>query len=161
METRWDQEVAELLTELSGTQSRLLKVLAEKRELLLTANREGLEAIAEREQEIIRELEGCSDRRKELLGKAEAEGLPSDSLRSLAAGMPKDRGKQLAGKFQEAATQSRLLQHQSLANWVLVQRSIVHLSQLLEIIATGGRSKPTYSKGEQSGSNGSLIDQAA
>lgn len=161
METRWDQEVAELLTELSGTQSRLLEVLAEKRELLLTGNRDGLEAMAEREQEIIRELEGCSDRRKELLGKAEAEGLPSDSLRSLAAGMPEGRGMQLAGRFQEAATQSRLLQHQSLANWVLVQRSIVHLSQLLEIIATGGRSKPTYGKGEQSDSNGSLIDQAA
>ncbi|MCU0373434.1 MAG: hypothetical protein MUE56_09370, partial [Ignavibacteria bacterium] len=29
----------------------------------------------------------------------------------------------------------RLLQHQSLTNWVLAQRSMLHLSQLLEIIA--------------------------
>jgi len=161
MDTQWDEEVAGLLTDLSSTQSRLLEVLAEKRELLLSANHEGLATIADREREIIGELEACSDRRKALLGQAEEQGLPSDSLRSLAAVIPAKDQKQLVGQFHEAATQTRILQHQSLANWVLVQRSIVHLSQLLEIIATGGRSKPTYGKGETSGSNGSLIDQAA
>ena len=49
--------------------------------------------------------------------------------------------------FDEAAERSRLLQHQSLTNWVLVQRSLLHLSQLIEIIATGGRPKPTYGNG--------------
>ncbi|CAL1124836.1 unnamed protein product [Cladocopium goreaui] len=159
MDTQWDEEVAGLLTDLSSTQSRLLEVLAEKRELLLSANHEGLATIADREREIIGELEACSDRRKALLGQAEEQGLPSDSLRSLAAVIPAKDQKQLVGQFHQAATQTRILQHQSLANWVLVQRSIVHLSQLLEIIATGGRSKPTYGKGETSGSNGSLIDQ--
>ncbi len=161
METRWDEEVAGLLTDLSTTQQRLLGVLSEKRELLLASDKEGLAAIAEKEQEIIDELEACSDHRKELLRRAEQDGLPSDSLRSLTAAMPPPRGKPLAGKIRETAAQTRLLQHQSLVNWVLVQRTLVHLSQLLEIIATGGRSKPTYGKGDQSDSSGSLIDQAA
>ncbi len=161
METRWDEEVAGLLTDLSTIQKGLLEVLSQKRELLLSSDQEGLAAIADREQQIIDELEACSERRKTLLQKADQDGLPSDSLRSLTAAMPPGRGKPLASKIRETAAQTRLLQHQSLVNWVLVQRTLVHLSQLLEIIATGGRSKPTYGKGEQSDPSGSLIDQAA
>jgi hypothetical protein len=38
----------------------------------------------------------------------------------------------------------RVLQHHSLANWVLAQRRLLHVAQSLEIIATGGRMRPTY-----------------
>ena len=48
----------------------------------------------------------------------------------------------------------RLLQHHSLTNWVLVQRTLIHLSQVLEIIATGGRLKPTYGKDDSADSGG-------
>ena len=57
----------------------------------------------------------------------------------------------MQASIREAANRSQFLQHQSLTNWVVVQRSLLHLSQLIEIIATGGRPKPTYGKG--SGSN--------
>jgi hypothetical protein len=63
--------------------------------------------------------------------------------------------------MREAADRSRLLQHQSLTNWVLVQRTLLHLSQMIEIIATGGRPKPTYEKGPGSNSGGALVDRAA
>jgi len=161
MDTRWDEEVAGLLTNLSTIQEGLLEVLSRKRELLLASDKEGLAAIAKREQQIISELEACGDRRKSLLQRAEQDGLPSDSLRSLTAAMPPKRGNPLSSKIRETAAQTRLLQHQSLVNWVLVQRTLVHLSQLIEIIATGGRSKPTYGKGGESDPSGSLIDQAA
>jgi hypothetical protein len=55
----------------------------------------------------------------------------------------------------------RLLQHQSLANWVLAQRVMLHLSQLLEIFATGGRLQPTYGRGEMPTSSGALVDREA
>ena len=60
----------------------------------------------------------------------------------------------------EAAGKSRLLQHQSLTNWVVVQRTLLHLSQLLEIIATGGRLRPTYGKESPAASGGALLDHA-
>jgi hypothetical protein len=53
------------------------------------------------------------------------------------------------------------VQHHSLTNWVLVQRTLIHLSQMLEIIATGGRMKPTYGEGGRTDAGGSLVDQAA
>jgi hypothetical protein len=54
-----------------------------------------------------------------------------------------------------------LLQHESLTNWVLVQRSLLHLSQLIEIVATGGRTQPTYGNGSRRLSCGALVDRAA
>jgi hypothetical protein len=44
---------------------------------------------------------------------------------------------------------------------VLVQRSLLHLSQLIEIIATGGRPQPTYGNGPERQNCGSLVDRAA
>jgi hypothetical protein len=55
----------------------------------------------------------------------------------------------------------RLLQHHSLTNWVLAQRSLLHITQLLEIVATGGRLQPTYGKGASSHARGALVDQEA
>jgi hypothetical protein len=41
-----------------------------------------------------------------------------------------------------------------------VQRTVLHLSQMLEIIATGGRTQPTYGNSPRAHRGGSLIDQA-
>ncbi len=43
---------------------------------------------------------------------------------------------------------------------VAAQRTVLHLSQLLEIIATGGRAQPTYGKGRSADCGGALLDQA-
>jgi hypothetical protein len=67
----------------------------------------------------------------------------------------------MQASIREATNRTRLLQHQSLTNWVLVQRSLLHLSQLIEIIATGGRLKPTYGNGSDRQSSGALVDRAA
>jgi hypothetical protein len=74
----------------------------------------------------------------------------------------------MQASIREAAERSRLLQHQCLTNWVLVQRTLLHLSQLIEIIATGGRLQPTYSNSTDRHSphggamvGGALVDRAA
>jgi hypothetical protein len=55
----------------------------------------------------------------------------------------------------------RLLQHQSLTNWVVAQRTVLHLSQMIEIIATGGKLKPTYGKSDAALARGALVDREA
>ncbi len=64
-------------------------------------------------------------------------------------------------EIRDARARARLLQHQSLTNWVFVQRTLIHLSQMLEIIATGGRLHPTYGKGDTADTSGNLVDQEA
>jgi hypothetical protein len=67
----------------------------------------------------------------------------------------------LGSRVKETTARMRLLQHNALANWVLAQRSLLHVSQLLEIIATGGRIQPTYGDRESVHGCGSLVNQEA
>lgn len=157
---QWESEIAGLLTELSSAQQELLECLIEKRRLLLAADSAAMEAMQAREHNLLARLQACHDRRADLLARAADQHFPSDSIRSLANVLPSGREARVR-QVEEAAHRSRLLRHHSLTNWVLIQRSLVHLSQLLEIIATQGRGQPTYGREEPAASSGSLIDQAA
>ena len=157
----WERELTALLDELSATQTDLLSLLDEKRRLLVTRDTTALAEMAPREAAIVVRLQACQEHRRELLERAASQRLPSDSIRSLAKAMPEPARKEMAQQVEDTARRFRLLSHQSLANWVLIQRSLLHLSQLLEIIATGGRKSPTYGKVDTVRSGGSLVDQAA
>lgn len=156
----WEQELGELLSQLSSTQGELLTLLGEKRELLVQGNTAGLAEIQPREEAIMAQLQICQLRREEMLQKAAGKGLPADSLHSLTKALPNQPSPEIRKSLNEAEMRTRLLRHQSLTNWVLVQRTLLHLSQMLEIIATGGETKPTYGKGSDT-RGGSLVDQAA
>jgi hypothetical protein len=158
MRTDWDAELAAFLNELSSVQSDLLDLLANKRKSLAAADLASLAALEQRERELTARLQACHNRRGELLRRAAQEGLPGDSLQSLQAALPSS---EQAPQMRQAAAQTRLLQHQSLTNWVLTQRTLLYLSQLLEIIGTGGRARPTYGKGGSPGATGALVDRAA
>jgi hypothetical protein len=156
----WEADLAGFLNELSAVQGELLELLSAKRSLLAMADLEGLAALGAREQELTERLESCHERRTELVREAQDQGLEGDSLQSLHAAMP-SRQAALEKNVRQAAARSRLLQQESLANWVLTQRTLLYLSQLLELIGTGGRTRPTYSKEESGGARGALVDRAA
>ncbi len=160
MTDNWESDIAGLLTELSDVQTAILDVLNEKRSLLVGGDHQALSAIAGREQALVERLQGCHDRRQQLLDRAAADGLPADSIRALSQALPDDCRQRMQGPLQDAQQRSRFLQHQSLTNWVLVQRTLLHLSQLIEIIATGGRMKPTYGNGSDHQNSGALVDRA-
>ena len=157
----WESAIAELLRELSATQTELLSLLAEKREYLVNADGEGLAAITEREERLVVRLEACQHKRCELLARAQAAGRPAASVKKLASSLPRAERASIESEIQQAAAQSRLLQHHSLTNWVIVQRSLIHLAQMLEIIATRGRMQPTYGMGALAAPSGAFVDQAA
>lgn len=160
MDIHWETELAELLSRLSNSQQQLLALLAKKGDLLASRDHEGLAALMPEEQSLCEELQACHQRRQELLEQAEAAGLPSDSIQSLASALPRETAKPLEKPIQDSLERSRLLRHQSVTQWVVVQRTLLHLSHMLEIIATGGQSKPTYGNGGASNSSGALMDRA-
>lgn len=161
MNETWETEIGGLLAELAEVQTTLLGVLDEKRRLLVAGDQAALSAMAAREQELAKRLQGCHERRQQLLSQAGSAGLPADSILSLSEHLPTESRNRMHVSISEATSRTRLLQHQCLANWVLVQRSLLHLSQLIEIIATGGRMQPTYGKGSDRVAGGALVDQAA
>ena len=160
MNIDWESELAELLGRLSTSQQQLLALLANKHELLMKRNHIGLQELAPKEAELCEELQACHEARQQLLEQAAQAGLPCDSIESLSESLPENEANILRTPVKEAIERSRLLRHQSIAQWVVVQRTLLHLSQLLEIFATGGQSQPTYTEGGATGTSGALIDQA-
>lgn len=157
----WEADVGQLLAELSAVQADLLAVLQEKRARMAALDLPGLAALQPREEELLARLDVCQRRRRELLAQAAAAGRPADSLGRLTdAGSHAARGK-LGEQVKQSCSQMRLLQHHSLANWVLAQRCLLHVSQLLEIIATGGRMQPTYGDKDPLHSRGALVNHEA
>jgi len=161
MQTAWQSDVAGLLSELSAVQADSLQILGRKREMLAGSDLDGLAALASEEGALVERLRRCLERREELLARARREGRPWQSLRELTRSLPGVEREELLEQIDGARAQARILAHQSLTNWVVVQRTLIHLSQMLEIIATGGRLKPTYKKGGTVEATGALVDREA
>jgi hypothetical protein len=142
-------------------QSELLDVLAKKRTALATANMAALTELQPREESLSSRLLECQNRRTSLLVEAKKEGRPCENVARLANSTSQGKTNKLGNQVKESAARMRILQHQSLANWVLAQRSLLHVSQLLEIIATGGQMRPTYGDKESVHARGSLVNQEA
>lgn len=156
-----ETEIAGLLDELSDVQRDLLDVLEAKRECMASNDTKGMMDLHPQTEALCDRLRICHERREDLLSQAKQHGLPGENLGRLASALPTAQRGQVKRQLQDASSRMRLLQHNSLTNWVLAQRTILHLSQLLEIIATGGQLQPTYSKDETSESRGALVDREA
>jgi flagellar biosynthesis/type III secretory pathway chaperone len=160
-----DSQLADLLRELSDVQGDLLRVLAEKRQFILRGDTLAMTSMAVREAEIVGRLEACHHRRGSLLSEATASGVSAGTLSDLAKRISKNQISGAASKSEQgirtAKENFRKLQSESLSNWVLAQRSLLHVSQLLEIIATGGRIQPTYEKDAPTLARGNLVDSEA
>jgi flagellar biosynthesis/type III secretory pathway chaperone len=155
----WDNELADLLDELSNVQTELLDVLEAKRDCMASNNLAQMTELHPRAEELCDRLKACHQRREVMLAAAGEQGLPSESLGELATKLADGPRETTTRRIQGASSKMRLLQHHSLTNWVLAQRSLLHLSQMLEIIATGGQLQPTYSRDESLGSPGALVDR--
>ena len=156
-----ESELADLLGELSDVQQELLNVLATKGACMASNDTARMAELQPREEQLCDRLQSCHRRRSELLARAGGNGLPNTSLGKLVESLPTPRRGDLQRRVHDASARMRLLQHQSLANWVLAQRTMLHLSQLLEIIATGGQLQPTYGRGGSLPSCGALVDGEA
>jgi flagellar biosynthesis/type III secretory pathway chaperone len=157
----WDSDFTALLDELTDVQTELLAVLEQKRRLLGQMDSEGLEAIQDREGALVGRLQQCQERRQLLLEQASATGTPAPNLRTLARARGNERHRASEPRLQQAQLQARLLQHHALTNWVIAQKTLLHLTHLLEIVATGGRLQPTYGQiGDTAPASGILFNHA-
>jgi flagellar biosynthesis/type III secretory pathway chaperone len=157
----FEAEIGALLDDLSAVQSELLQALDQKRRALATADMAKLNDLQPQEERLAARLAECQDRRAALLAAAKESGLPGDNVAKLATRAGGGKSSKLGSRVKETAARMRILQHHSLANWVLAQRSLLHVSQLLEIIATGGRMQPTYGDRESVYARGSLVNHEA
>ncbi len=158
-----ERDILQFLEEISAVQEQAIAVLTKKQRLLVKPDREGLSQIATEEKDILAYLDRCVKRREEILAAAKKIGKASDSIQTLSRqifpGNPDVRR-----KVDEAVFRSRLIRNLNLTNWVMTQKSIIHLTQMLEIVATRGQGKPTYKRvpAQETGvSGGGFVDRTA
>ena len=154
-------EVVHLLNELTGIQDEILTVLVQKRKAMAGKSVTEIQSLQTKEEELFERLKGCHDRRGDILKKAEEEGVPAKSLRELVHDQSKSNGQGLTEcqrKLQESAEKFQEIRLENLSNWVVAQRSLLHVSQMIDIIALGGKIRPTYGNSSY-GSSGGLLDQ--
>jgi len=156
-----EHDVVAFLGELSSVQDELLAVLDEKRKSLTRADLTAVNALQAREESLVARLNACQQRRQEMLRDAKTQGIAAQNLGELANSVQRGNDRSLSNQVKEANSRMRLLQTGLLTNWLLAQRTLLHISQLLEIIATGGRIQPTYVMSESVQSRGALLDQEA
>ncbi len=159
VESRLEQDLASLLEDLAQIQQELLDVLTKKQDLMAHGDIRGMNQLQSREQSLCTALQRCQQRRTSMLDRAKHRGMPAANLGNLASSLNTGKRGELKKQVSQASTRMQLLQHQSLANWVLAQKALLHLSQMLEIIATGGRVQPTYGKEANANGRGALMDQ--
>lgn len=158
--TNWEERIADLLAELAQVQSDVLTVLGIKSEAIGKGDLESLAECTAREEKLLSRLEECHSHREQLLETARQEGRPASSVEELALSLEGPRRGELRQGVTDARRRMRLLQHQCLTNWVVTQRTLIHLSQMIEIVATGGRMSATYGRPESVGTSG-FVDQQA
>lgn len=157
LHSTWESQLAALLDELFSVQSELLQVLKAKQQALARADVVRMVDLHPREAQLADRLAQCHRRREELLSAARQEGFAAENLEALASCVEAESPGKLGNQVKQAAARMRLLQHQSMANWVLAQRALLHVAQVLEIIATGGRMQPTYGDRELPAAKGVLL----
>lgn len=157
----WPAATEEFFHELLDAQ-RVLEGLFRSRSWRVVSPEGVSTSIASPPSEPIERLHRCYQRRAELLQAARAAGLPNHSLSAVVEALNEGETKRrLQQLVTEASRGTRQLQLAGVTQWMLAQRSMTHVTQLLEILATGTPQPPTYGNGAVSTARGGLLDEAA
>ncbi|HEV7280795.1 MAG TPA: hypothetical protein VGN57_11385 [Pirellulaceae bacterium] len=155
--------VADYLDEYLDVQQALLDVMTAKLDVRTKRGLEEARALDAREAELVERLKACVEKRQGLLADPELNAAGEPTLRRLAESVENADEDQadlnLFLRFDAAEKNNRELRMRSVSAWVLAQRSVVHWSQMLEIVASQGQNVPTYKRDRKLRSRGALMNQ--
>ena len=158
----WRKQLADFLGATLQAQKDTAALLERKRELFAKNNLAAVGELAREEQAAGDRLKQCVAERDKLLQYAAAEGLPSQSIETLAKAVVPYSDDEFFALLRSVQYQTQLLRQHNITSWVVTQRAMLHASQMLEIIATRGRMKSTYTREHQRNigtTGGTLVDR--
>jgi hypothetical protein len=101
--------------------------------------------------------------------KARVAGFVAESLLELAGAIGRTVGdarvlraiELIKSRIMQSQSRTARLQHESWVHWIISHRCYNHFTQLLDLIAHGGRPAPTYGDKVSAATGGALLDAAA
>ena len=157
----WRKQLEQFLEETLQAQKDCAALLERKRELFAKNDLAEIGEFSKDEHLAVESLKQCLGNREKLLQYAAAEGLPSQSIESLAKAVVPYSDDEFFTLLRAVQYESQLLRQHNITNWVVTQRSMLHASQMIEIIATRGRMNSTYTREHQRNigtTGGTLVD---
>ena len=136
-------DLQDFLHQLIESQSQMLAILHKKQAILVKPEKEALALIATEEEKALKTMQNVLQRREELLTSARLQNIQGDSIEQLCGHFfPKNvEVQKLLDESRHRTQQIRLLAY---TNWTISRKSLIHVSQILELLETQGQGKTTY-----------------
>jgi len=153
-------DLLDFLNQLTETQEQMLVVLRKKQAILVRPEKEALAQVSAEEEQMLEKMQNALNRREELLTTARVQNTGSDSIEQLCGHFfPRNIDVQkMLDEVKHRAHQIRLLAY---TNWTMSRKSMIHVSQILELLETRGQGKTTYHPRPIDASGGGFVDRVA
>jgi hypothetical protein len=157
------REIEEFLVAIDETQDALGAAYRDKRAAIRQANAAEINRITKIEEARVVELQVYLRRREQILQRALQMGLPADSLESVARTLPEPFRDSLLAHIEKTRRAADANRRESWILWIVCKQSLRFFSDVVELIANGGRRTPIYSAraGVELSTGGALLDARA
>jgi len=153
-------DLLDFLKQLAEAQNQMLDILKKKQAVLVRPEKETITLISAEEEKTLKKMQGVLEQREELLAAARLQNIPSSSI------------EQLCGHFFPCNLDVHKLLHEirhrtqqigllAYTNWTMSRKSLIHISQILELLETRGQGKTTYHSRPPDTSGGGFVDRVA
>lgn len=164
MTAAWLDELTRFTQVLDQSQQALLTVLRQRRQALQGATVLELERFNEAGRQSAQRLQVLGAWRQRLIADAQQDGEQGETLVEILSNDVTPATEALRGRLFLLQRRFVEVQREAWIEWVVTQRSSAYFTEVLDLIAHGGRTSPVYSDqphGSQSSPGGVMLDAAA
>jgi hypothetical protein len=159
------RDIEALLDAIEVTQSALGVTYRDKRAAIRAAHAPEIERLTKIEERLVVDLQVHLRVREQILQYARQRGLPFDCLGSVVRTFDEPIQEQLLAQLERTREMADANRRESWILWIVCKQSLRLLSDMIELIATGGRRNPIYlassNGGTELSTGGALLDAKA
>jgi hypothetical protein len=155
------EDILDFLNQLIESQTQMIAILHKKQVVLVKPETKAMALISAEEEQILETMQNILQRREELLTTARLQNIRGDSIEQLCGHFfPHNTDVQkMLDETKHRTQQIRLLAY---TNWTMSRKSLIHVSQILELLETRGQGKTTYQpQTNPEASRGGFVDRVA
>ncbi|HXY33752.1 MAG TPA: hypothetical protein VEI07_05955 [Planctomycetaceae bacterium] len=138
------RDIEELLVEIDETQFALSGAYRDKRGAIRQANGPEIARLTKIEESLVADLQAHLRRREQILQRARQRGLPGDSLASVVRTFDESIREELLTRIEQTQRTAEANRRESWILWIVCKQSLRFFSDVVELIANGGRRAPVY-----------------
>lgn len=138
-------DIEDLLVAVDETQEALGAAYRDKREAIRKANAPEIDRLTKIEEARVAQLQLHLRRREQILQRARQMGLPADSFTNLVQTFREPFRESLLAHIEQTRRTTDANRRESWILWIVCKQSLRFFSDVVELIANGGRRAPVYS----------------